>query len=449
MSITPQPRRSPSIISRSLACHWLIPLAAASALGVACAPPDATADGAVDPSFDEPAATSEAALERRGTSPGGELDSAPAHEEVDLELAASTLAGSVIAYATSNGSNSQPRQVFGPGVYRANRGELAGVGNDRARLLELAPAMRVRACQHETPAFDTCKVYENLSGSNLRVQVAAGTSRLDVRGLVVAYRDATYRGVAHGFEIGRHEVGLGDFGAVGNDTISSLRVTPGLSARLCSDDPEATVGYTCRTFTSSASTVGASLNDRGSWLEVRPSTVAFRDAAFKGTSQRVGAGTFPLSALGALGNDTMTSILVHEGVETRACSDDPNTTVGGVCATFVKSAPQVAANLDNRTSWIDSRHTVILAPANESASAMDEQVLHGYATSTRGEPLTGGQLRWFSSVDGFLGTGEHLRVRLSRAPGCSSREHVISLVATDARGVERTSRRSIWTYVIC
>lgn len=365
------------------------------------------------------------------------------------ELSSTTLVGSIWAYSTTDGSNSGPRQAFGPGTYLANAGELAGVGNDLIRLLEIGPAMRVRACQHETPSGNTCTTYENLTGSNKRVSVGTGISRLDVRALVVAYRDPNYSGVATGFEVGRHEVALGDFGAVGNDTISSMRLAPGLSARLCSDDPERTVGGTCVTYTGSISSLPSSINDRGSWMEVRPGTTGFRDANFLGIRQSFSAGVHPVSSFSTLGNDTLTSVQVAEGVSSRICSDDPNNTVGGVCVTFNKSSPQVPSNLDNRASWMENRHTVVLQPLNDQSIAADTITLRGYATAANGAGLTGTQLAWYSSVDGFLGNGAALTVRLSKPTNCSYREHVISLVATDSRGVQMTTRRTVYTYVIC
>ena len=107
-------------------------------------------------------------------------------------LSATTLVGKVVAYATTNGAENGPKQTFGPGQYRANTGELAAVGNDLTRLLEVGPAMRVRACQHDNlQTGNTCQTVENLTAANKTFAVGAGISKLDVRSLVVGYRDAT------------------------------------------------------------------------------------------------------------------------------------------------------------------------------------------------------------------------------------------------------------------
>ncbi|RYG75026.1 hypothetical protein EON77_11625, partial [bacterium] len=76
---------------------------------------------------------------------GATTEATETTETSEAELNATPLLGKVIAYATTNGSNTGARQTFGPGEFRANRGELSGVGNDRARLLELGPATEVVA----------------------------------------------------------------------------------------------------------------------------------------------------------------------------------------------------------------------------------------------------------------------------------------------------------------
>lgn len=390
---------------------------------------------------------------------GCAVDQAQSEEATEGDVATSSealsstpLLGKVTAYTDNpvlpwSGGR---QQTFGPGTYLANAGELSGVGNDAIRYLEIGPAMRVIACEHEY-AYP-CTTYENLTGGNRVVATTGGISRLIVRGLMVGYRDASYGGAAFGFEIGRHEVSRHSFGPLGNDTLSSLRLAPGLTARVCSDDPETTVGGTCVTFSGDTSAVSTTLNDRASWIEVRPRSVLYRDPNLNGVSQAFGPGRFPVSSLSVVGNDTTSSVLVHEGVSTRICSDDPYATVGGTCGTFLESALTLASNLDNRTSWLEDRHNVILAPLNDETryeSATDGFTLRGYATSPTDGELPGASIRWYSSRDGFLGTGNALRVRLSETGSCSGTEHVISMIATDSRGVSMTTTRKLQYYRIC
>lgn len=365
-----------------------------------------------------------------------------------------TLVGKVVAYATTNGSNTGPKQTFGPGVYRANAGELSGVGNDATRLLEVGPSMRVRACHHDNiQTGNTCQSFENLGATNRTFAVGTGISQLEVRTLVVGYRDPSFGGVAQGFEIGRYEVANGDFSSVGNDTISSLRIAPGLSLRLCTDNPENTTGGSCGAFSSSTSALSSSLDNGASWLEIRPVTVAHRDNELSGIGQRFGAGIFTAPQLTVVGNDTISSLLVNEGVSTRICSDDPNNTTGGSCGTFAKSPLGLSASLDNRTSWIANSHNVILQPRNDVTNGNDQVTLRGYAIDPEDGALTGVRLRWSSSRDGFLGTGNVLPVTLSASTcgpgGARQAEHVISLVATDSAGNQTRTERLYKIDILC
>jgi hypothetical protein len=386
--------------------------------------------------------------------PLDDKDDEIATAEVASELSSSTLVGKIVAYATTDGSNNGPRQTFGPGIYRGNANELASVGNDLIRLLELGPAMRVRACKTENPTPSTCSYFENLTASNQTFSILSGTSRLDVRPLAVAYRNTSFGGIAQGFEIGRHETGRSQLSTVGNDTISSVRLAPGLTARLCSDNPETTTGGHCQTLSASATSLTSAVDNSTSWIEIKPVTVGFRDASLTGTSQRFGFGEFVAAELTVLGNDTMTSVLVPEGVVTRACSDNPNTTTGGRCGTFAKTSLQLSSSLDNSTSWLENRHAVIMAPLNEeglvagSTPAAGIITLRALAFSPVDGELTGASLRWSSSRDGFLGTGKTLQVQLSNT-GCTSAKHVITLEATDSEGTVQETQREVYVDVVC
>ena len=80
-----------------------------------------------------------------------------------------------------------------------------------------------------------------------------------------------------------------------------------------------------------------------------------------------------------------------------------------MCGVFGDSAPTLPSNLDNRTSWLENRHNVILSPLNnEYTPAQSDGIftIRGYATSPDDGELTGASLRWSSSRDGFLGTGQ-------------------------------------------
>lgn len=381
-----------------------------------------------------------------GCAPAVEADESGAIAD---ELSLTTLNAMVIAYATVDGSPFGPRQAFGPGVYLASAGDLSGVGNDATRLLEIAPAVRVRVCSNEALSAVGCSVYDNLTGSNRRVTVAAGTSRIEVRPLAVGYRDANYAGVAQGFEIGRYD-SLARIAAVGNDAVTSLRVAPGLKVTLCSDDPNLTVGAACRAYSANVAQLPSGVDNSASWLDVTPVTTAFQSASFSGASQSFGGGVYTVNDLSVVGNDAITSMVVPEGVITRACSDDPRNTVGYTCVTLGRSAMQLPASIDNRTSWMDSSQNVILSPLNEEYTDAGTFTLRGYAVSPTGEQIPDARLRWSSDLDGFLGTGRALTITLSAPPsGCGQRDHVITLTSTDAQGRVLTTRRVLTINRIC
>jgi hypothetical protein len=354
----------------------------------------------------------------------------------DATAAAPTLDGKVVAYRYANGFG--PQQTFGPGAYLGNLGQLSSVGNDLILRLDVGPSMRVRACANEAPLRNTCTNYENLTTGNRTFRVKPGTSRLEVRPLVVGYRDPYGTGVAQGFEIGRHESAKGDLAKVGNDQITSLRMAPGLTARLCSDNPETTVGYTCLVFGGPTWAIPASLDNRASWIEIRPVTVAYQNAQFAGVSQRFGPGIYSASQMTTVGNNTISSLLVNEGVSTRIC-DTAALVGGGACGLYKNSALALPSSLDNQTSWISSRHNVILQPLTDVALGDETVTLRGYAVDPEDGELRGSQLRWYSSRDGFLGSGNVITVHLS-LEDCFP-EHVISLISFDRQGTQmRTDR---------
>jgi len=104
---------------------------------------------------------------------------------------------------------------------------------------------------------------------------------------------------------------------------------------------------------------------------------------------------------------------------------------------------------------MENRHTVILQPLNDVRFGGDEVTLRGYATDAQGNELPGNRLRWFSSRDGFLGTGNVLAVHLSTedsscgSGGALGAQHVISLVATNSQGIEMTTKRVQGICIVC
>lgn len=384
-----------------------------------------------------------------GCGPEG-FDELPADDTTTTSdaLASSVLSGRVVAYATSTGSESGAKQSFGAGTYHATAGELDQVGYNAVRLIELAPAMRVRICHEYNPSLSSCEYAENLTGANKRVVVVPPVSRLDVRSLVVAYRDANYGGTAQGFEIGRHETSRSQLAVVGNDTISSIRIAPGIQVKLCSDNPETTIGARCQWVNSNTSLLPSYVDNSTSWLEIWPFARLHRDAAFAGVTQDIRAVTLTASEL-TVGNDVVSSLTVQEGMELNVCSDNPTRTVGYTCFSTRDSVVQLPSSIDNRTSWVESRVNTIFSPLNEEQFVGTTKVtLRAMALSPRDGELSGGNVSWRSDRDGDLGTGTSRTVNLS-TDGCNNTRHRIFLKSVDSSGHAVETFRDVYVRQVC
>jgi len=364
-------------------------------------------------------------------------------------LSKSVLAGKVTAYATSTGSESGAKQTFGPGMYHATAGELDAVGYDQVRLLELAPAMRVRICHEYQPTLASCEYAENLTGSNKRVAVTPPVYRLDVRGLAVGYREPNFGGVAQGFEVGIHQVSKGQLNLVGNDTISSVRLAPGLQVQLCSDNPETTYNPACRWIAADQSQVASAIDNSTSWIQVLPQAIIYRDVSFSGPKQTILTGVLSASELSTVGNDAVSSLTLHEGMDVKLCSDDPWRTVGYTCFSTRDSNVNLPTAIDNRTSWVQASVAAILLPLNEEQFVSSQTVqLRALVRSAVDGPLSGASVSWRSDRDGNLGTGTSKAVRLS-VDGCRNTKHRIYLSTIDSTGYRIETFRDIWVRSIC
>ena len=91
----------------------------------------------------------------------------------------------------------------------------------------------------------------------------------------------------------------------------------------------------------------------------------------------------------------------------------------------------------------------ITSPPDESFFGIGDTVhLSGDATDPEDGPLTGASLKWYDSVDGFLGTGENLDVVLSGAP-CFTEDHAIDLQATDSDNHTTDAQITVEVGMIC
>jgi hypothetical protein len=86
----------------------------------------------------------------------------------------------------------------------------------------------------------------------------------------------------------------------------------------------------------------------------------------------------------------------------------------------------------------------IISPTNgTSFYSTDLITFQGKGTDPEDGILTGESLKWYSDIDGLIGTGENIQVGLSSPCGVVS--HTITLIATDSGGL--TSQDSIKVFV--
>jgi V8-like Glu-specific endopeptidase len=135
------------------------------------------------------------------------------------------------------------------------------IGNDRVSSLIAAPGVSVRLCAENGGSGD-CQSYSG-TVADVGALLNNRTSNVEVRAGVTVYRDAGFSGVSQTFVPGTYSASA--LNVVGNDQLSSLVVAPGFKVRLCS---EAGGWGDCADFTGYVGSVGKTLNDRTSWLQI-------------------------------------------------------------------------------------------------------------------------------------------------------------------------------------
>jgi hypothetical protein len=126
---------------------------------------------------------------------------------------------------------------------------------------------------------------------------------------VTIFADGNFSGTSQSLGVGRY-----DFAAlkIGNDTLSSLRVPPGLQATLYEHG-----GFTGKSWVFTADTPLVANNDTTSSIVVErvpPRVTIFADGNFSGASQSLGVGRYDFAAL-KIGNDSLSSLRVPPGLQ--------------------------------------------------------------------------------------------------------------------------------------
>jgi hypothetical protein len=137
---------------------------------------------------------------------------------------------------------------------------------------------------------------------------------------------------------------------IGNDTISSIKASPGLYATLYS---EAGCWASTGSYWGDTATIGA-MDNQTSCLKVAPGVSAYGSQNFVGTPAVFALGGWNHTWLSDVGNDNIESIVVGPGIEARLCAESgaPGSTGWGTCQNFTGSVSSLGA-LNNNVSNIE------------------------------------------------------------------------------------------------
>lgn len=242
-------------------------------------------------------------------------------------------------------------QQFGIGRYlNASRG-LGNLRNDRASSVNVSRGFRVRICEDEGSnglGGGRCEEYRE-GRFNLRYSDTASFIEVQRTGgwgsgggwdddprEVTVYSDINQRGSRQGFSVGMYRWIDNQFGALQNDTASSVFVPRGYRVRLCENEAQ-TRYERCEEFGPGRHNLR--YNDIASSVEVRRggsgwgsgsgndngnSVIVYADADQQGTRQEFGVGTYRWldRQFGALPNDSASSVYVPRGMRVRLCENE-------------------------------------------------------------------------------------------------------------------------------
>ena len=206
---------------------------------------------------------------------------------------------------------------------------------------------------------------------------------------IIVYTDPDFGGRSQEFALrgdrSVYRVDHGDFRVVGNDTISSFRVPPGLRIRMCDNDGSDVGGGKCREYgPGDYRQIDRDLNDKVSYIEIshlpggspgdryddrdryderdrnNPSITVYEDPAFRGRAQtfylrgnrsvyRVDRGDFR-----GVSNDAISSFRIPRGLLVRMCDDDGSDRGGGTCREYGPGDYRdIDRELNDRVSYIE------------------------------------------------------------------------------------------------
>ncbi|MBD2194621.1 MULTISPECIES: CAP domain-containing protein [Calothrix] len=161
---------------------------------------------------------------------------------------------------------------------------------------------------------------------------------------VIVYDDSQYGGFAQTLAAGNY-----DWGQIHNDTISSLKVPPGMQVTLYSNTR---FQGRSKTFTQDTPYVGDDFNDQTSSIKVElinsnNQVIVYDDSQYRGFAQTLNVGSY--YDWGQIHNDTISSLKVPPGIKVTLYSD---TNFQGRSKTFTEDTPYVGDDFNDLTSSI-------------------------------------------------------------------------------------------------
>jgi hypothetical protein len=245
----------------------------------------------------------------------------------------------------------QSSLVLGMGLHRASLGELTVSATGQPSYAFAPAGSRIRWCQDEANGAGANCTEDTYDGALLPFVTVPGPigtfiKLIEVTPLAFVFQSKNFQGDSQSLGFGEHRASDGAFTSVPNDQARSVRVPPGLTVRLCSDEG-GTAGHGtghCQTFDNSA----ADITGLGgiSYAEVLPAVTVFREAGWKGIAQTLTPGKWLAmqQGLSVVGNDLMQSIAfpTRLGILVNVCNDDvANGTGFGDCRTFTHAQTQL------------------------------------------------------------------------------------------------------------
>ena len=200
---------------------------------------------------------------------------------------------------------------LGVGRYSSARDQLS-IRSNTLSSFKVPRGRSLKVCDRPNGS-GTCLIYKGnvrLMGARLHDR----TSWVEVTPAVQIYSGRSYRGNTERVNIGTRR--SHQFGRVGPEAMSSLRVPPGVIAKVCRRDRT-----NCREITRNTSNLGGHDNVVG-YMEVIPVAVGYQHAYFGGSSRIFRPGYYYRGAsLGAVRNN-LSSLRVTPGVRATVCRVD-------------------------------------------------------------------------------------------------------------------------------